>query len=105
MSYIVVVATLCDVHLFYDHKHIAYCLSCCRFDIIATQRISAGAEATIGYGSDKPNSELLRDYGFVVPGNPNDRLVLPVGRGPEALAQLNGPSLQKVGWRLTSLQH
>lgn len=34
----------------------------------------AGVEATISYGASKSNAELLRDYGFVVPGNVNDRV-------------------------------
>jgi hypothetical protein len=46
----------------------------CSFELRCTSSINAGAEALITYGEDKPNDELMRDYGFVVPGNPYDRL-------------------------------
>ena len=40
--------------------------------------IEVGHEVTISYGVDKGNAQLLRDYGFVIPGggNPNDRVEL-----------------------------
>jgi hypothetical protein len=38
------------------------------------QDLSAGEEVTISYGDAKPNSDLLRDYGFTLPGNEHDRI-------------------------------
>lgn len=52
------------------------------------QDIAPGQECTISYGNDKDNFELMRDYGFVVPGNPNDLLQL-----PKDMPKLNAASL------------
>jgi hypothetical protein len=38
------------------------------------QPLSKGEELTISYGAEKPNSEVLRDYGFVLAGNSHDRI-------------------------------
>jgi len=48
----------------------------------ALRQIPAGEEVTISYGQDKSNLVLLASYGFVVPGNPNDRLMLPPSLAP-----------------------
>lgn len=45
------------------------------FTLLPSQDIAAGAEACISYGCTKKDSEgLMRDYGFVIPGNLNDRV-------------------------------
>ncbi|GAX81602.1 hypothetical protein CEUSTIGMA_g9030.t1 [Chlamydomonas eustigma] len=48
-----------------------------QFRCTSDHGIKEGDEATISYGPCKSNHELIRDYGFVVPGNPNDILSLP----------------------------
>ena len=44
------------------------------FELRSCTPIAADQPICINYGADKTNAELMRDYGFVVPGNPNDRL-------------------------------
>ncbi|KAG1657317.1 hypothetical protein FOA52_008045 [Chlamydomonas sp. UWO 241] len=61
-----------------------------RFELRSVCELAASQEVCITYGQEKTNTELMRDYGFVVPGNPNERLVLP---GASALEPLNGESL------------
>jgi len=46
------------------------------FELRSVVHIGKGVEAAISYGESKCNYQLLRDYGFVVPGNPNDRIPL-----------------------------
>ncbi|KAL3148961.1 hypothetical protein ABBQ32_001818 [Trebouxia sp. C0010 RCD-2024] len=48
------------------------------FELKSCQPIKEGQAVCISYGADKTNAELMRDYGFFVPGNPNDRLDLAV---------------------------
>ena len=44
------------------------------------QGIPAGAEACISYGcTHKDSLALMRDYGFVQPGNVNDRVAFSAG--------------------------
>lgn len=59
-----------------DQQNSTFCVSRDRlsFELRALESIPAGQEALISYGDAKPNSMLLRDYGFVVPGNPHDRI-------------------------------
>eukprot|EP00775_Hariotina_reticulata_P004636 gene4636-4889_t len=59
----------------FDHN-CTFCLSRDNgsFQLRSLRPMVEGDEATISYGSPKPNSELLRDYGFIVPGNPFDRI-------------------------------
>ncbi|KXZ49958.1 hypothetical protein GPECTOR_18g116 [Gonium pectorale] len=67
-----------------------------RFELRLLSTLAAGEEAAISYGESKPNFEVMRDYGFVVPGNPNDRVPLPQ---QEQLPHLNGASLMdSVRW-------
>ncbi|GLC52280.1 hypothetical protein PLESTB_000604500 [Pleodorina starrii] len=62
-----------------------------RFELRLLYPLSPGEEATICYGESKPNFEVMRDYGFVVPSNPNDRVTgLP---NQDTLPPLNGASL------------
>lgn len=42
--------------------------------LTATQDIVEGEPICIDYGTDLDNTQLMRMFGFVVPGNPNDRL-------------------------------
>lgn len=44
------------------------------FDLKSCRAIKQGEAVCISYGQDKTNAELMRDYGFFVPGNPHDRL-------------------------------
>lgn len=46
----------------------------CSFSLRSLQPLSKGEELTISYGAEKPNSEVLRDYGFVLFGNSHDRI-------------------------------
>ncbi|KAL6749713.1 hypothetical protein V8C86DRAFT_2837062 [Haematococcus lacustris] len=62
----------------------------CSFELSTVRAIAAGQELLISYGQDKSNAELQRDYGFVVPGNPNDRIPLP-GCGLLDRDSLSGP--------------
>jgi hypothetical protein len=57
--------------------HSCCCCRCCRFELRSLQPLAAGEEVTISYGECKPNCDLLRDYGFIMPGNVWDR-VLPL---------------------------
>ena len=41
-------------------------------ELYAHDKLEAGREFFISYGSEKPNVELMRDYGFCVPNNPED---------------------------------
>ena len=46
----------------------------------ATQDIPSGAEACISCGcTHKSSEQLMRDYGFVLPGNLNDRVPFTTG--------------------------
>ncbi len=51
------------------------------------QDIPAGTEACISYGgTHKDNEGMMRDYGFVIPGNVNDRVPFSAGaRAPQGL--------------------
>lgn len=48
--------------------------------LVATQDIAKGEPVCIDYGSDVDNTHLMRVFGFVVPGNPNDRLDFLLGQ-------------------------
>ncbi|GIL48199.1 hypothetical protein Vafri_4886 [Volvox africanus] len=61
-----------------------------RFELRLLFPLVKGEEATICYGEGKPNFEVMRDYGFITPGNPNDRITLP---NQDTLPALNGASL------------
>ncbi|GLI69471.1 hypothetical protein VaNZ11_014089, partial [Volvox africanus] len=61
-----------------------------RFELRLLFSLVTGEEATICYGEGKPNFEVMRDYGFIVPGNPNDRITL---SNQDTLPPLNGASL------------
>ncbi|KXZ52986.1 hypothetical protein GPECTOR_8g357 [Gonium pectorale] len=56
--------------------------------------ISPGEELTVSYGQ-KPNVQLMNEYGFVLSGNPYDRVAVPPapGSGLESLPPLHGASL------------
>ena len=47
--------------------------------LVATQDIAKGEPVCIDYGSDLDNTRLMQVFGFVVPGNPNDRFGLFLG--------------------------
>ena len=44
------------------------------FEMKTCRSIKDREAICITYGADKTNAELMRDYGFFVPGNPHDRL-------------------------------
>lgn len=44
------------------------------FEMKTCRSVKDGEAICISYGADKTNAELMRDYGFFVPGNPHDRL-------------------------------
>eukprot|EP00232_Nephroselmis_pyriformis_P023243 CAMPEP_0182857076 /NCGR_PEP_ID=MMETSP0034_2-20130328/2836_1 /TAXON_ID=156128 /ORGANISM="Nephroselmis pyriformis, Strain CCMP717" /LENGTH=244 /DNA_ID=CAMNT_0024988271 /DNA_START=182 /DNA_END=916 /DNA_ORIENTATION=- len=44
------------------------------FEIRSNRRGAEGSESTICYGHERKNDDLIRDYGFIMEGNPNDRL-------------------------------
>ena len=48
--------------------------------------LKAGAEIFNNYGA-KPNSELLLGYGFTLPANPDDTIVLKIGGTPSSGVQ------------------
>jgi hypothetical protein len=58
---------------------------CYRFELRSLRPLAAGEEVTISYGESKPNCDLLRDYGFIMPGNVWDR-VLPLAPDNEGHA-------------------
>ncbi|EFN53459.1 hypothetical protein CHLNCDRAFT_136721 [Chlorella variabilis] len=61
------------------------------FQLQALQDIARGAEACISYGcTHKSNEGLMRDYGFVVPGNLNDRVPFSAGKQGARLLALGG---------------
>ena len=41
-------------------------------ELYAHDKLEAGREFFISYGSEKANVELMRDYGFCIPNNPED---------------------------------
>jgi hypothetical protein len=52
------------------------------FRLVATREIAPGDEVCISYLGATPtksNADLLKDHGFVVPGNPNDRIPFATG--------------------------
>ncbi|GBF96048.1 hypothetical protein Rsub_08863 [Raphidocelis subcapitata] len=52
------------------------------FLLVATRDVAAGEEVTISYlgtNPTKPNDLMLKDHGFVIPGNTNDRLPFSAG--------------------------
>jgi hypothetical protein len=54
--------------------------------VFASQAIPAGVEACISYGCvHRNNAELMRDYGFILPGNLNDRI--PFATADDVLSQ------------------
>ncbi|KAI8476015.1 MAG: hypothetical protein J3K34DRAFT_516927 [Monoraphidium minutum] len=59
-----------------DDHNTTFCVSRDRtcFELRALEAIPAGGEALITYGDGKPNAQLLRDYGFIIHGNPHDRI-------------------------------
>ncbi|KAG2451954.1 hypothetical protein HYH02_003728 [Chlamydomonas schloesseri] len=68
-----------------------------RFELRLLTSLAPGDEAAISYGESKPNPEVMRDYGFVVPGNPNDRIKLP---DQDQLPALYGASvMESVGFK------
>jgi hypothetical protein len=48
--------------------------------LVARTAVDEGTEIFNNYGA-KPNSELLLGYGFTLPGNPDDTIVLKIGGG------------------------
>ncbi|KAL4459118.1 hypothetical protein ABPG75_013983 [Micractinium tetrahymenae] len=57
------------------------------FQLTALQDIPTGTEACISYGgTHKDNEALMRDYGFVIPGNVNDRV--PFSAGDDVASRL-----------------
>lgn len=44
------------------------------FQLLAVEPITCGAETCISYHHGKSNEELFRDSGFIIPGNPLDRI-------------------------------
>eukprot|EP00798_Chlamydomonas_sp_ICE-L_P017033 gene17033-23325_t len=61
------------------------------FCLRSLKPIPAGSEAIISYGQDKCNASLQRDYGFIIPGQPNDIIRFPSkGKNcPEGLTKLH----------------
>lgn len=51
--------------------------------LVARTAVDEGAEIFNNYGA-KPNSELLLGYGFTLPDNPDDTIVLKIGGGADA---------------------
>lgn len=55
-----------------------------QFHLVACQALEQGQEALISYGCiRKDNRELMRDYGFVLTANVNDRVPFTFGQGEE----------------------
>ena len=44
------------------------------FKLKSRCEIKKGEAVSVSYGQDKTNAELMSGYGFIVPGNPQDRL-------------------------------
>ena len=72
------------------------------FELKSSHAIKEGKAVCLSYGASKTNAELMRDYGFSVPGNPQDRLdftvldFAPVTEEEEPYL-LAGPLLSLVG--------
>lgn len=68
-----------------------FCLSSdsSRFELRCIRATPAGSELSICYGENKTNLELMRDYGFVVPCNPNNVFNIPTATEQEKLPVLN----------------
>jgi hypothetical protein len=52
-----------------------------KISLVTRTAMNAGAEIFNNYGA-KPNSELLLGYGFTLPANPDDTIVLKIGGAP-----------------------
>lgn len=61
-------------HSFQHNSVYAFRASQGFFELKSSHAIKEGEAVCISYGQDKTNAELMRDYGFFVPGNPHDRL-------------------------------
>ena len=61
-------------HSFQHNSVYAFRASQGFFELKSSRAIKEGEAVCISYGQDKTNAELMRDYGFFVPGNPHDRL-------------------------------
>lgn len=64
--------------------------------LVATQDITKGEPVCICYGSDLDNAQLMRVFGFVVPGNPNDRLDLFLGQAQNLPADVDPDALHST---------
>ena len=64
--------------------------------LTATQDIAEGKPVCIDYGPDLDNTQLMRVFGFIVPGNPNDRL----DRPPQQAQQHPAPALPRTSQNL-----
>jgi hypothetical protein len=61
------------------------------FQLVAARAIPAGQEACISYGCvGKSNAELMRDYGFVLAANLNDRVDFQAAAAEDVLSVLRG---------------
>jgi len=83
LGLIVPFADLCN-HAFNPNSDFDFDAYSGSFTIRSRRGISAGDEVCISYGEDMDNRDLQLTYGFVVPGNENDRVVLP-GTPPGSL--------------------
>ena len=61
-------------HSFQHNSVYAFRASQGFFELKSSRAIKEREAVCISYGQDKTNAELMRDYGFFVPGNPHDRL-------------------------------
>jgi hypothetical protein len=80
------------------------------FQLVALQHVPMGEEVCISYGCvRKTNAELMKDYGFVLTANLNDRVPFQVAAGAKYGQQnqgLNAPSLDATrlmkAWNITA---
>jgi hypothetical protein len=61
---------------------------------VLLQAISAGSEVLISYLGEKPSkssTQLMKDYGFILPGNTNDSLTFKVQGAEQAVCSQGSP--------------
>lgn len=71
----------------HSHCNAKYALQASQgfFELRSRREIKEGEAVCVTYGQDMTNAELMCDYGFIVPGNPRDRLDFTVTTKPTEL--------------------
>jgi hypothetical protein len=75
---------------------------------VLVQAIPVGSEVLISYLGEKPSkssTQLMKDYGFILPGNTNDTLTFKVQGAEQAVCSQGAPSCCDNVDKVTSTAH